>query len=93
MRSTCLQAVSNSSARPLPMRALELRQDFFLGLASHGDDEGEAEAGDVGGVELGEQLALVVGQRIEPGGSLFAWPIPRSAAWPAPACRQGRDGR
>src|SRR5690606_41659363 len=30
----------------------ELMQDFFLAQALHRDDEGEAETGDIGGVEL-----------------------------------------
>ena len=54
---------------------------------------GKAEGGDIGGVELGEQLALLVGQRVEAGGGLFLGRLRPSAAWPAPACRQGRDGR
>ena len=83
MRSTWPQAVSNSVARSLPMRVSNAAEDLVLGLVPHRDDEGKAELRDVGGVELGEQLALLVGQRVEAGGGLFASSIPRSAAWPA----------
>ena len=67
---------------------LEGGEDVVLGLAPHRDDEGEAELRDIGGVELGERVALGVGQRVEPGGGLLVRSIPavrRLAAASLPA--------
>ena len=46
-------------------------EDHRLGVVADGDDEGEAEFGHVGGVELGELAAFVVGEGIEAGGGLL----------------------
>ena len=79
MRSTCRQAVSNSVARSLPMRVSKAARMSSLVLPLHRDDEGKAEALDIGGVEVGEAVALRVGQRVEAGGGLLAGRFRRQA--------------
>ena len=46
-------------------------EDHRFGVVADGDDEGEAEFGDIGGVELLESTALMVGEGIESGARLF----------------------
>src|SRR5690606_26689504 len=45
----------------------------------HRDDEGKAELLDIGAVQAGEGLALLVGERVKPGGRLFGSRFRRQA--------------
>ena len=65
------QAVANSLSRVVAEAGVQGGEDHRLGVVADRDDEGEAELLDVGGVELGELAALVVGQRVEAGGRLL----------------------
>ena len=79
MRSTCAACGVEFGGAVVADARFEGRQDVLLGLALDRDDEGKAEGRDIGGVELGEQLALVVGQRVEPGRGLLLGRFRRQA--------------
>ena len=92
MRSTWAQAVASSLVAVVGDAGLEGLQDARLVEAAHGDDEGEAELGLVGVVELGEAGALGVGQGVEAGAGLLGGRLRRSGASRRRACRRGRGG-
>ncbi len=54
---------------------LEGGEDVVPCQAFHGDDEGEAEFCDIGGVEFGEACVLIWAQTIETGAGLFAFAL------------------
>ena len=76
--------------------ALEGRHDLVLAAALHGHDEGKAEAGLVGVVQLREACALLVGELVEPGRSLLPGGLrrqPPGAGEPAREIGMGHDER